>query len=243
MYGLTFYEKDEDIIVAKGMHTYTTFGLKMTYFNPGQPEEKREVVDIPYSNKQLDFTDMYNGPHYNTRKLVAEFRAEDKDYEKWAILESRILNILHGKIKKIVPDIDRSHYYIGRCSCAMDKKNKFGSSVTIQCTAEPFKYDVTSSTEPWLWDTYSFVDGVIQDYSAITISGSSSITIPSGKMSTVPILRLITGSVNVIYEGRTYRLNQGENRIPEIRVGAAYNATLAFTGTGKISIEYRGGSL
>lgn len=46
-------------------------------------------------------------------------------------------------------------------------------------------------------------------------------------------------NLTLTYEGRIYILKVGRNRFPAVRVGKE-DVTLIFSGTGKLSVEYRG---
>ena len=46
-------------------------------------------------------------------------------------------------------------------------------------------------------------------------------------------------NLKLSHEGWTYTLKVGRNRFPAVRVGKE-DVTLAFSGTGKLSVEYRG---
>ena len=54
----------------------------------------------------------------------------------------------------------------------------------------------------------------------------------------------LTGNntMKVSYAGTTYNLSNGKNVIPAIVTGEK-DISLVFTGTGKVTVDYRGGSL
>ena len=60
-------------------------------------------------------------------------------------------------------------------------------------------------------------------------------------MPVTPTFELISGALNVIYNGITYNLTAGNNTINEITISS--NCTLTLSGIGVLSIHYRGGKL
>ena len=52
----------------------------------------------------------------------------------------------------------------------------------------------------------------------------------------------VSKDMTVTFEGNTYNLKTGTNKIYEILISEGEN-TLTFTGTGTVSIDYTGGSL
>ena len=69
---------------------------------------------------------------------------------------------------------------------------------------------------------------------------NNTITITGGGIDTAPVF-IVTEADNLqfSYGGRTYTLKVGRNRFPAVRVGED-DVTLTFSGTGKLSVEYRG---
>ena len=73
------------------------------------------------------------------------------------------------------------------------------------------------------------------------ISGTNrTITILGAGIDNPPVF-IVTEADNLklTHEGRTYVLKVGRNRFPAVRVGEE-DVTLTFSGTGKMSVEYRG---
>ena len=111
-------------------------------------------------------------------------------------------------------------------------------------TAEPFKYDLTASDDDWLWDPFNFETGIIRELAGITVSNGKSVTITGGGMPTVPEFVVTeSASLAVTYNGKSHNmLLPGTYRFPAIKIGAD-DVTLQFTGSGKLSIRYRGAYL
>ena len=121
------------------------------------------------------------------------------------------------------------------------KTNPVYSEVTLSGSAEPFKYDLLSSGEPWIWDIFNFRTGAIRTLMDVEITSTNkTVTILGAGIDNPPVFIVTEASnLKLTHDGRTYTLKVGRNRFPAVRVGKE-NVTLTFSGTGKMSVEYRG---
>lgn len=146
----------------------------------------------------------------------------------------------------MVLDADPQFYYKGVVHVKVDKVNQMISSINITVTSDPYKYDVLSSTDDWIWDIFNFQTGVILALKEIEITEDNrTVLIPGvGEASVVPVINVVrmTEPMSVTYSGETFPLDVGRNRFPQIQVGRD-EVQLQFAGTGTVSIEYRRRSL
>ena len=157
-------------VLFGNIKSYEDWGLKLETIQLSFPEAKTDQIDIPGSNGVIDLTEVNGQVCYKNRTMTLAFSLDD-DYAKWHLLSSRIAKELHGKvIKCILPD-DPNYYYEGRFSLDSKKTNDVITDIVITGDVHPFKMDVYSSSEEWLWDPFSFEDGIIRSYHDIEISG------------------------------------------------------------------------
>ena len=139
---------------------------------------------------------------------------------------------------------DKKKFYVGMVTVhdSNDSLYRFtNQETTPKGTAEPFKYDLQSSSEPWLWDSFNFHTGVIRTLKDIAINSTNrTVKILGAGIDTPPVF-IVTQADNLklTHGGRTYTLKVGRNRFPAVRVGKE-DITLTFSGTGKLTVEYRG---
>ena len=107
--------------------------------------------------------------------------------------------------------------------------------------ADPYKYELTASDEDWLWDSFSFEKEVIRDYKELEVNGSLSLNVPGTQRWVIPEIT-VSAAMTVSYDGKDYELKQGTNKIYDIVIKEGENV-LMFTGTGTVTISYRGGIL
>ena len=222
-------------------HTYNDWNLILISKTIGFPSPKIETEDIPGADSSLDFSEVLTGDvHYDNRTLEFEFEMIDP-VKNWDNKISEITNYLHGKKFKIILDSDPSFYYYGRVSINDFKSNKTTGTISIEADVEPYKYDLWSSIEDWLWDPFNFETGIIYETKNIEISGQKLLTIVGRRLKCVPIIE-VSNDMIVEFEGVRYNLTPGKQKVLDMQIKEGEN-TLKFIGDGIVSIDYRGGSL
>ena len=229
-------------------HSYDDWSLYVTntdYIK--EPKQNTNYVAVPGRDGLLDLSDVVTGrPTYSGREIKIVL-AGHRNKTVWDSVISTFRNNINGRICRFVFDNDKSFYWRGRVDIKDFKSAlNYGTFQVDIPNADPYKYDVLSSADPWLWDPFNFETGVIIQTQATVISGSGSITVPHGHMPTCPTIVVseqVSGTFEMEYNGVTYPLTQGSNKIASLMVGGDQNVTLNFTGSATVQIVYRGGSL
>ncbi len=226
-------------------HSFLDWGLKLKKIVIGIPKAKTEYVSVPGMNGDLDLSEAQNGGiKYEMRELKFTFGIRNCSYERWSGLLSQIASDLQGVSKRIILDTDKGYYYTGRCEIETEKNNDVTAEIVISCKCEPYKISVDSSDEPWKWDTFSFINGVIRNTSDITISSGSGwqkVTLDGWVHNET--LRIVSNAeMKVRYRNSTYTIYTGENIMYDIVLYKGVN-DLYFQGTGKVTLIHRGGML
>lgn len=231
MKGVKFGEK----------HTYDSWKLILTHTEIYFPAVKKETLSIPGADGSLDFTKSLTGDvKYQNRKITFQFVTLEK-YILWKTLTSEIANYLHGQDFKIILDEDPNFYYVGKAEINQFKSNRSIGLITIDCDVEPYKYDLSSSSEDWLWDPFSFEDGIINETNNLVIDGELTVNIYGRRKRVVPKITC-DNPMQVTFNGNTYNLSTGTQKVLNIVISEGIN-TFKFIGNGTVSIDYRGGSL
>lgn len=231
--GITFGDK---------YHTYNDWGLKLLSLYIPTPAVKENYIDVPGMDGSIDLTDVLGRPLYSDRDgIEIAFDLLDGSYSKWFALCEKISSVLHGKKLKMVLDDENNRFYNVRLNIDYSKSDAVMSQIVLSGKAEPFKYDIQSTSEAWLWDSFSFINGVIQQLSDITITESAVIKLIGKGIGSNPIFVVNEAEkLQVTYNNNTYDLAVGNNRIPDIRIAEGEEAELVFSGTGDLAIDYRG---
>lgn len=230
IYGITFGTK----------HSYHDFGLILSEKDIGLPEPKTETVSVIGRNGDLDLTEaLGDDVKFENRKLQFKFSLIN-GAGNWTAVLSNLSNYLHGKKMQIIMDADKTFYYWGRCKINKFQTDRTLAIITVDCDVEPYKVEVNSASEPWIWDTFSFVNGIIH-INEVTVSGSLTVNLIN-RVKIVSPTFVCSAAMTVTHEGNTYSLPQGTTTVYDIRLKEGDNY-VTFKGNGTVKINYRGGSL
>lgn len=222
-------------------HTWTDWGLKWTSIEISSPNPKTYRVDVPFSDGSIDLTEaLVADVKYENRNIKLEFEVEG-DYYKWEKFYSDFLNFCHGRQVKVILDTDSSFYWIGRINLSSTKDDYLYGLVSIELDADPYKYELTSSLEDWVWDSFSFETGIIREYKDLQVNSSLSVNI-IGLRKVIYLKVTSSTAMQVIFNNKTYTVPKGTVELLDIPLKQGDNI-ITFKGNGTISIDYRGGSL
>ena len=242
-HGLTFISDD-----GTEKHSYKDFGIyPKTKGMPDPPKVQTEFIDIPGMDGRLDASQALDGlVHYENRDYEQEFLIVNPERD-WHDVYSTLLNFLHGRHMVIIFDDDPLWYYEGRFEVGDPKTDDAGYiTIPIKGTLKPYKYNIVSSTDDdWLWDPFDFETGVIREYGNLQVEGLPTFDIIGSEMPVVPTITVNSENgdgMKVTYNGVTYQLVDGDNRIPAMTLQAG-DHPMTFEGVGLVSIYFREGSL
>lgn len=223
-------------------HTFYHWGLIMTDVEIGAPQAKVKKISIPGRNGDLDLTESLAGEvKYENRSIALTFVLVDKSMLKWQTIDAAIKNYCHGKVMDIVFDSDKQNYWSGRCNVTTNKEDAMHSSFVIEIDSYPYKYDVNLTSEEWIWDSFNLKTGIVRRYKNIIVNGNKTVYVIGSSALIVPKI-ICTSRMFVNFESTSYELKPGNNKLSGIKLKNGSNE-LNFTGTGKVTIEYRGMSL
>ncbi|MCO7172562.1 phage tail family protein [[Clostridium] scindens] len=231
-YGVTIGDK----------HTFKDWGLICTKIEISDPERKTYYVSIPGRDGDLDLSEALSGEiQYGMREIAMQFIRREQKHERWHVKSSDIYDFCHGQHKKIILDSDRNYYYEGRMIVETSKDFKGVEEFTITAEAMPYKCERYGSLERWVWNDFSFEDGIIRDYRNLQVDEALTLMIPGRRKKAVPVFECSSEMV-LTYGGVDYTLPAGKSKILDLQLGEGEHF-LAFTGTGTVSVDYRGGRL
>lgn len=222
------------------LHSYDDLGLVLTSKEIATPEPKTMIVDINGANGSLDLSEALTGyVQYKNRKLTFTFSVF-AGIKRWVTVYNSVMAAIHGKVMTVILDEDKNYYFHGRVTVNSWTSSKSLNTIVVEVDADPYKYSVKSSEEPWIWDTFSFADGVITNAS-YTVDGNLTVRIPNEQMVVCPEFET-SAEMQVVFDGNTYTLEQGESQIFDIMLEEGINE-LEFIGNGTVKVKFRGGTL
>ena len=229
-------------VIIGEKHTYRDWGLVCTRIEIADPERKTYLVSVPGRDGDLDLSEALTGEaNYGNREIKMEFIRREKEFARWHVKYSDILDYCHGQRRRIILDSDRGYFYSGRMKAETDKDFKSVEHFTIMVDAEPYKLERYSGIEKWVWSDFCFEDGIIRNYKDLPVNGTMVLMIPGRRKKVVPVFEC-SEAMTVEYAGQAYDLPAGRSKILDLQLGVGEHV-LTFTGRGVISIDYRGGRL
>lgn len=241
--GISIHVED----TGKTFHTLDDWGLALGNNNYiGDPEMETTYIQIPGRDGLLDASEALTGRRVYTKRSLAFSLGGVRERLNWDLVISSWRNNINGRICKITLDNDTEYFWRGRTYIQeFDRFQGLGTFTLTVPQAEPYKYTWLTSTEPWLWDPFNFLTGVITYVGAVIVNGTKTVTVPRGHMPTSPIFIVSNkvGTLTLICGGDTYEMDSASNKYPSIFVGGDTDTEMTFTGNATIEIFYRGGSL
>lgn len=234
--------KAENGVLFGDKHSYRDWGLYLkTRPVVSPPVPKTVYEDLPGADGSVDLTEALTGEvKFEDRDLKFDFKVIG-GRERWYSLFSKIMGDVHGKRVKIIIDEDPSFYYIGRVEVSEWESSKVTSTIVIKARVKPYKMELTSSLEDWLWDPFNFENGIIRNYKDLLVDGELTIDVYGRRQSVIPVITS-SNAMTVQYMGNSYNISAGSNKVYEISLKEGQNI-LTFKGDGTVSIDYRGGEL
>lgn len=227
------------------------------------PEQKTETVDIPGADGTLDLSlTLTTYPTFKNRVGTWDFYVNNEKI-KWETIKQEMMNYLNGRIVRFILIDDPEYYYEGKVYVGSVKSDSNWSQIQLNYDLYPYKRKRITSTENWVWDTFNFDTGIITDglFKDILLSETAvKIQLTRELIGTMPVVPTFTitgadqGSV-----GATVSLvnpEVGINIRKTFYTGTVQDPDYIFTsiseyndsyievsGTGTISIDFRGGML
>lgn len=207
------------------------------------PEVKEQKVDIPYADGFIDYSEAVSGKvAYDKKPISMEFYVF-ADYLDWHQIKSDIAARIHGQNIRIVFDDDVEYFYYGRVLVSDIKYIQRGvGKLEITADCQPFKYRVVGTADRWIWDIFNFETGIINELIDVEIDGETDVTVYGYDRSFGLLTITSTTAMRLTYDGDDYSIVAGNNMMFDILLAEGEN-TLTFTGSGKVTIDYRGGVL
>ena len=208
------------------LHSYTKWKL-MLMSRPviSPPVPKTRYVDVPGADGALDMSETQTGYMlYKNRKITFTF-VMMADRDEWPAIYSDIMDTLHGKKVDITLDNDPLYYYTGRVTVGeWDAVNVKTATLTMTADVLPFKTN----------------KNYVSTYKNISVTNSKTIVVTGTGNPEVPSF-VVTQTMNLIYDGKSHVLTTGSAKsYSDIIIRRGENR-LTFSGTGTVTINYKGG--
>lgn len=236
IYGAKFVTNDGE------RHTYNDWNLlQVGAARVSPPSPKILTQTVPGKDGVIDLTQSLDGfVHYEPATFTGKYRCI-APREEWDGVISKIMNFLHGRSAKLYLDDTEKGHWEGRFAVEGIEYDKYKFDMTITGTIDPYKYFENGTDGEWLLDDFDFETDYAWGFSDLVIDGEQEIEICASKLPITPTFDC-TGSIYAEYNGTTYTLPEGKSIIPTFRL-ADEKKTVKLSGSGTVSIIFRGGTL
>lgn len=232
-------------VTLNGKHTLNDWGLHWSSCDITEPVPITSFIDVPGRKTKLDATEsLFGSVTYENRTLTFGFWME-ATWQQWMNVTSKIQTAIGGKWCKVILDIEPDKYWMGRVTVtsSMSADTPTLCFFNIIVDAEPYKYWIEQpSGTDWLWDPFSFVDGMIQNLNNIQVSGSKTQAVVGKEVPCTPTVTA-DADMTLAVKGKTYQLQANVPLVLDDVVLYKETTNFQFTGTGKVTISFRGETL
>lgn len=159
-HSITFWEDIATVETAK--NTWKNWGL-VPYQQPvfSTPKQKTTYIQLAGADGSIDLSTAITGyPLFQNRTGRFEFIYVG-DWGRWLTIFDEIKDFLHGQRIIATLEDEPDWCYEGRFAVDNMYTDEQHGTIAISYEVEPYKKSTTRTTEPWLWNPFSFEHGVV----------------------------------------------------------------------------------
>ena len=206
------------------VHSYNDLRLKLAPFSPTPATPQTNFLKVPGRDGWLDLTEANGEVKYDSREFKFTFYMTPEEGITFDERLTKVADALNGLHCKITLDRDPEYYWVGRCAVSKYTQKKNIGEIVVKATVEPYKLKQNETV-------------VTAELSGV----EETVVVENGRMPSVPVIECENGGT-VAFNGNTYTLKAGANKILDIRFKEGSN-TLTLSGNGTIKLTYQEGAL
>lgn len=225
-----------------GKHTYRDFGITVSEKDIGFPNKNKIKVQVPFSNTEYDFSEIYGEQTYTERTLTFTLNVLEKhkniDTQKVNILETQLSNWLmnSGGKQRLYDDSMPNYFYLAEVEggLSFDELRNHGT-LTVEFTAYPFVIGELREGND-IWDTFNFELDVAQ-ITDFTVNGSLDVMLYNvGTPNLSPTINA-SAPMTIKIDGKTFNIPAGKSQSMDFVLRPGEN-NLTITGKGTIEFLF-----
>lgn len=227
----------------KGIHIdnidlYKQYNILPESRSVGNPDKKKILEEVPFSNKVLDFSELYGEQTYSERTVsyVLNLIGTQSTEESAYYLQTVMTNLLMDKQQfRLYDDIFPGYYFLAEVRGGTSfAENSYAGKLQVDFICYPFKIKDSMEGSPF-WDDYSILD-YYQETSHL-VNGTKTIQLMNNGISSV-IPKVTVSASMVVKKGNTeMTFPTGTNESYDLVIEKGVNH-LTVTGNGTIRFEY-----
>ena len=228
-------------ITYNGHHSYKDFQLPIASRDIGIARKQKNLITLPFSNEQLDFSELYGSQVYKPRPIIYEFSIMNRQQlnpQYVHTIKTKLLNWLsttQGKVR-LEDDAIPGYYFLAEFDEGGSLQDDWKSGVlTANFTAYPFMIGIRPEGND-IWDEFNFELDVAQQV-RFDVIGSLSINLLNVGTPNVTPEIITSAAMTLLKDGITLNVPAGRNRSDDFTLSAGDNP-INITGTGSIEFVY-----
>ncbi|NWO06698.1 MAG: phage tail protein [Alteromonadaceae bacterium] len=224
-------------ITFNGLHSYEDLGLTIKEKEIGNPEKEKALVEVPFSNLEYDFSELYGDQNMSSRALSYTFNVYNAKYftkEQMVRLKTRAVNHFMNvnKMVELYDDDYPNWHFLAEVREAPDfSEDNARGELTIEF--EAYKYMIDNEPEGTdIWDRFDF-DFDMAQVTELKVDETQELVILSNSAGAVnPSIRC-DSNMTIEHEGTLYTFKAGTTKELEFRLTKEFNE-LRISGNGKL---------
>lgn len=217
---------------------YKEFGILPETRSIGNPDKKKILEEVPFSNELLDFSELYGEQTYSERTLsyVLNLIGSQSKIESAYFLQTVMTNLLMEKKQfKLYDDVFPGYYFLAEVREGTSfEPNSYAGKLQVNFTAYPFKIKEAREGSPY-WDDYSVLD--YYQESTYTISGSKTIELMNNGIASLVPKVTCTAPMVITKDNTQISFPTGTNESLDFKIKKGMNQFIV-TGNGTIDFEF-----
>lgn len=225
-----------------GKHSYSDMGYTMPAERDiGFPSKEKIIVQVPFSNVEYDFSELYGSQTYGSRQLKYQFNVVKRgNYTPQAmqVEKTKLINWLmntKGR-KKLYDDTIPGYYFLAELESAADVQDDWETG-TLTATLRAYPFMIAELYEGNdIWDTFNFDLDVAQT-TDFTVNGALKVTLFNvGAPDLVPEIKT-SKSMKIIKDRVVYSIPAGVTKDKDFVLKTGENV-IRITGNGTIAFRF-----
>lgn len=225
-----------------GKHSYNDMGYTMPAERDiGFPSKEKIIVQVPFSNVEYDFSELYGSQTYTSRPLKYQFNILKRgNYTPYAmqIEKTKLINWLmntKGR-KKLYDDTIPGYYFLAELESAADIQDDWETG-TLTATFRAYPFMIAELQEGNdIWDSFNFDLDVAQT-TEFNVDGSLTVTLLNVGTPDVTPEIIASNQMKISKDGVTYMLPSGFTKDSNFVLKPGENI-LRINGSGTISFRF-----
>lgn len=225
-----------------GRHSYKDMGYTMPAERDiGFPSKEKIIVQVPFSNVEYDFSEMYGSQTYSSRELKYQFnvlRQGNYTPQAMQVEKTKLINWLmsNGGRKRLYDDTIPGYYFLAEVESVADFQDDWETgTMIVKFRAYPFMIAELHEGND-IWDSFNFELDIAQTTELI-VEGVRVVTLwNGGKPDLVPEV-YTSNSMDITKEGVRYKVPSGVIKDSKFVLKPGKNI-LQINGNGRISFRF-----